>query len=148
MLFHKNELRVINCCVFIEVSKFYLISFCTPVPKQKMAYQINTRGNNVSVNVVEGNTNLAIKGLFKHLTAAEIAAAEADGYKQTPWAIGMYVKNGLEDADREAEWSSKFMGGYTDAEYAAKKAPIYLIPMEHTVCVTTGLSNGYGFTAQ
>lgn len=112
------------------------------------AYQINTRGNNVSVNVVEGNTNLAIKGLFKHLTAAEIAAAEADGYKQTPWAIGMYVKNGLEDADREAEWSSKFMGGYTDAEYAAKKAPIYLIPMEHTVCVTTGLSNGYGFTAQ
>ena len=37
------------------------------------------------------------------------------------------------------------MGGYTDADYAAKKAPIYLIPMETTVLQTAGLVNGYGF---
>ena len=37
------------------------------------------------------------------------------------------------------------MCGYTDADYAAKKAPIYLMPMNETTCLTTGLSNGYGF---
>jgi hypothetical protein len=37
------------------------------------------------------------------------------------------------------------MIGYTDADYAAKKAPIYLIPMNQTTCETTGLTNGYGF---
>ena len=37
------------------------------------------------------------------------------------------------------------MCGYTDADYAAKKAPIYLMPMNETTCLTTGLKNGYGF---
>ena len=110
-------------------------------------YQISSRGNAVKVVPVEDFTNLAIKGLFKHIEpgSAEAKALEADGYKQTDWAIGMYTKGGKEDADREAEWSTKFLGGYTDADYAAKKAPIYLIPMETNVLATTGLKNGYGF---
>jgi hypothetical protein len=110
-------------------------------------YQANSRGNTVKVVPVEDFTNLAIKGLFKHIEPGsnEAAALEAEGYKQTDWAIGMYTKGGKEDADREAEWSTKFLGGYTDADYAAKKAPIYLIPMETNVLATTGLKNGYGF---
>ncbi len=110
-------------------------------------YQINTRANNVSVAVVEDNTNLAIQGLFKYIApdSDEAKALEARGYVKTDWAVGMYTKNGEADANQEAEWSSKFMGGYTDADYAAKKAPIYLIPMETTVLQTAGLVNGYGF---
>ncbi|MCR4824854.1 MAG: RagB/SusD family nutrient uptake outer membrane protein [Bacteroidales bacterium] len=110
-------------------------------------YQEQSRGNTVKAVPCEDYTNLAIKGLFKHIEpgSAEAAALEADGYKQTDWGVLMYTKGGKEDANQEAEWSTKFLGGYTDADYAAKKAPIYLIPMETTVCVTTGLKNGYGF---
>lgn len=110
-------------------------------------YQINSRGNNVKAGVVEDYTNLAIQGLFKYIApgSAEAQALEARGYKQTAWAVGMYTLKGSADPNQEAEWSTKFMGGYSDADYAAKKAPIYLIPMEETVCVTTGINNGYGF---
>jgi len=110
-------------------------------------YQEQSRGNTVKAVPCEDYTNLAIKGLFKHIEpgSAEAAALEADGYTQTDWGVLMYTKGGKEDANQEAEWSTKFLGGYTDADYAAKKAPIYLIPMETTVCVTTGLKNGYGF---
>ena len=110
-------------------------------------YQINSRGNKVGIDVVEDYTNLAIQGLFRYIEpgSAEAQALEARGYKQSPWAIGMYTVDGSADPDREAEWSSKFMGGYSDADYAARKAPIYLIPMEETVCVTSGVLNGYGF---
>ena len=110
-------------------------------------YQQQSRGNTVKAVPCEDYTNLAIKGLFKHIEpgSAEAKALEADGYKQTDWGVLMYTKGGKVDADQEAEWSTKFLGGYTDADYAAKKAPIYLIPMETTVCVTTGLKNGYGF---
>ncbi len=97
----------------------------------------------------ETTTNLAIKGLFRYIdpASAEAAALEAEGYKKTPWAVGMYIPAGktAPDQNQEAEWSTKFMGGYTDADYAAKKAPIYLIPMETTVVSTTGIKNGYGF---
>lgn len=113
-------------------------------------YQINSRGNNVKANVVEDYTNLAIQGLFKYIVpgSAEAQALEARGYKQTAWAVGMYTLKGVDDPNQEAEWSTKFMGGYSDADYAAKKAPIYLIPMEETVCVTTGINNGYGFKSR
>lgn len=110
-------------------------------------YQINSRGNAVKGVVVEDYTNLAIQGLFKYIEpgSAEAQALEARGYAQTAWAIGMYTIKGAEDPNQEAEWSTKFMGGYSDADYAARKAPIYLIPMEETVCVTSGVLNGYGF---
>ncbi len=113
-------------------------------------YQIKSRGNNVKVNVVEDYTNLAIQGLFKYIAPGsdEAKALEARGYKQTAWAVGMYTLKGKNDPNQEAEWSTKFMGGYSDADYAARKAPIYLIPMEETVCVTTGINNGYGFKSR
>ena len=112
-------------------------------------YQINTRGNAVKPVPSETTTNLAIKGLFRYIdpASAEAAALEAEGYKKTPWAVGMYIPAGktAPDQNQEAEWSTKFMGGYTDEDFAAKKAPIYLIPMETTVVSTTGIKNGYGF---
>ena len=73
---------------------------------------------------------------------------DADGWVMTPWGAGSYTKGALglvPDAGIEAKWSSEFMIGYSDADYAAKKAPIYLIPMNQTTCETTGLTNGYGF---
>ena len=78
----------------------------------------------------------------------EAKALEARGYKKTPWGAGSYTQGskGIEkDAVTEARWSSEFMIGYSDADYAAKKAPIYLVPMNETTCTTTGLQNGYGF---
>ena len=80
--------------------------------------------------------------------AVSCQAEDADGWVMTPWGAGSYTKGalGLEpDAGIEAKWTSEFMCGYTDADYAAKKAPIYLIPMNQTTCETTGLTNGYGF---
>ncbi len=100
--------------------------------------------------VVKDNTNLAIQGLFKHIEpdSEEAKALEARGYKKTPWGAGTYTqgsKGETPDAVTEARWSSEFMIGYSDADFAAKKAPIYLIPMNQTTCTTTGLQNGYGF---
>ena len=100
--------------------------------------------------IVQDNTNLAIQGLFRYIDpdSAEAAALEANGYKKTPWGACTYTKasKGVEyDSAVEAQWSSEFMCGYTDADYAAKKAPIYLMPMNETTCLTTGLKNGYGF---
>ena len=92
-------------------------------------------------------SNLAIRGLFRYIDpeSDEAKALEADGYTKTEWGVAMYTVNGKYDPDREYLWSASFMCGYTDADYAAKKAPIYLNPYEASVCATTGLKNGYGF---
>ena len=100
--------------------------------------------------IIQDNTNLAIQGLFRYIDpdSAEAKALEANGYKKTPWGACTYTKasKGVEyDSAVEAQWSSEFMCGYTDADYTAKKAPIYLMPMNQTTCLTTGLKNGYGF---
>ena len=100
--------------------------------------------------IVQDLTNVAIQGLFRYIDpdSAEAAALEANGYKKTPWGAGTYTqasKGETPDAVTEARWSSEFMIGYTDADYAAKKAPIYLIPMNETTVLTTNLTNGYGF---
>lgn len=99
-------------------------------------------------SIVQDNTNVAIQGLFRYIdpSSAEAAELEARGYKKTPWGILTYTKDGGDvDAVTEARWGSEFMCGYSDADYNAKKAPIYLIPMNETTCLTTGLKNGYGF---
>ena len=99
-------------------------------------------------------SNLSIIGLFRYIDpeGAEAKALEARGYVKTGWGIETYAERSgnvyKESASREAEWSSNFMCGYTDADYAAKKAPIHLIPMQATVCATTGLKNGYGFKSE
>lgn len=108
-------------------------------------------GKSASI-IVQDKTNVAIQGLFRHIDpdSAEAAALEANGYAKTAWGAESYAtkdKNGVyqPDAVKEARWSTEFMIGYSDADYAAKKAPIYLVPMNETTCSTTGLTNGYGF---
>lgn len=99
-------------------------------------------------DIDSGNTNVAILGLTKFIKEGtpEAEALIARGYKKTPWGSLQYAKaDGTPDAVTEARWGSEYMCGYTDADFAAKKAPIYLIPMNETVCKTTGLTNGYGF---
>ena len=112
-----------------------------------------------ATDVIAGdNTNLAIVGLTRYIApdSPEAQELEADGYVQTNWGVLTYMSE-VADTDpvelqmssaREAQWSSEFMVGYSDADYAAKKAPIYLIPMQATVCATTGLQNGYGFKSK
>lgn len=104
-------------------------------------------GNGTAIKAGD-NTNVAILGLTKFIKEGtdEAKALEARGYKKTAWGSLQYEKaNGDADAAKEAKWGSEFMCGYSDADFAAKKAPIYLIPMNETVCTTTGLKNGYGF---
>ena len=98
-------------------------------------------GKSASI-IVQDLTNVAIQGLFRYIDPASVEAAtlEANGYKKTAWGANSYATPAY-----EAQWSSEFMCGYSDADYAAKKAPIYLIPMRETVLTTTGLTNGYGF---
>lgn len=93
-------------------------------------------------DIEQVNTNLAILGLTRFIKEGtpEADALIARGYKKTPWGEGM-----LKNETIRANWSEFFMVGYSDADYAAKKAPIYLTPMNETVCTTTGLKNGYGF---
>ena len=103
--------------------------------------------------IVTDKTNVAIQGLFKHIDPDSDLAKdlESRGYVKTAWGYESYnikdAKTGQynPDAVKEGRWTSEFMCGYTDADYAAKKAPIYLIPMNETTCTTTGLKNGYGF---
>ena len=100
-------------------------------------------------DIIQDNTNLAIQGLFRYIDpdSAEAKALEERGYQKTLWGAWTYTSSKTNEYDSavEAQWSSEFMCGYTDADYAAKKAPIYLMPMNETTCLTTGLSNGYGF---
>ena len=80
-------------------------------------------------------TNLAIKGLFKHIDpdSAEAKALEADGYKK--------VEYGLELAKSRAEYVDNF---FKDYDYTS--APIYLLGFNLNARKTiNGLTNGYGF---
>lgn len=84
-------------------------------------------------------TNVAIRGLFRHITpgSAEAQALEAEGYEQRPWAVDM-------DAYRDS-YATKLLAGYSDADYAAKNPPIYLLPFTYNTLTTSNITNGYGF---
>ena len=92
---------------------------------------------NITKNLKAGDkTNLAIKGLFKHIDpdSEEAKALEADGYTK--------VKYGLELAANKQEYVDNFFKGF---DY--ESAPIYLLPVNHNALKTiAGLTNGYGFT--
>lgn len=77
-------------------------------------------------------TNLAIQGLFKKLTAEEIAVLEADGYTKTAWGSVL--------VDNDDEYYK-----YLFYEYDYDKAPIYLFPFSPNTMSTGGFTNGYGF---
>lgn len=77
-------------------------------------------------------TNVAIKGLFDKLSAEEIAALEADGYKKQDWGSKI-----VEYADEYNE--------YMFYMYDYQKAPIYLFPFSPNAMTTGGFTNGYGF---
>ena len=81
-------------------------------------------------------TNLAIKGLFKHIEpdSPEAKALEADGYTK--------VEYGLELAKSKTEYVDNFFKNY---DY--ESAPIYLLGFDTNSLLTIkGLTNGYGFS--
>lgn len=81
-----------------------------------------------------GKTNVAIKGLFKHIAdgSDEAKALEAEGYTKQPWGQGLL--------DNRDEYDK-----YLFLDYDGQKAPIYLWPFTHNIQVTGGFINGYGF---
>ena len=96
----------------------------------------NAAGCTNTKNLKAGDmTNLAIKGLFKHIDpdSEEAKALEADGYKK--------VEYGLELAKSRAEYVDNF---FKDYDYTS--APIYLLGFNLNARKTiNGLTNGYGF---
>lgn len=77
-------------------------------------------------------TNLAIRGLFDKLSDSDIAALEADGYKEVAWG-SVLVEN-------DDEYYK-----YLFYDYDYSKAPIYLWPLTPNILSTGGFTNGYGF---
>ena len=88
------------------------------------------------------DTNVAIKGLFRYIdeNSDEAKALEADGYEKKPWGVDM-------NQYRES-YATKILAGYSDADYAAKNPPIYLLPFTYNTLTTSGITNGYGFRQQ
>ncbi|MBP3668252.1 MAG: RagB/SusD family nutrient uptake outer membrane protein [Bacteroides sp.] len=80
-------------------------------------------------------TNLAIKGLFKPVTAEEAAALEADGYAKEDWGVDLLAAR--DEYDKYLFW---------DYDYVS--APIYLWPFTPNVMAAGGFTNGYGFKQQ
>lgn len=77
-------------------------------------------------------TNLAIKGLFKHLSSSEISALEAEGYTPQDW--------GSDIVKYEDEYYT-----YLFYDYDYTHAPIYLWPFTPQILSVGGFKNGYGF---
>ena len=80
-------------------------------------------------------TNLAIKGLFKPVTAEEAAALEADGYAKEDWGVDLLAAR--DEYDKYLFW---------DYDYVS--APIYLWSFTPNVMAAGGFTNGYGFKQQ
>lgn len=88
------------------------------------AYGLDYKGKN--------ETNLAIKGLFTKLTAAEVAVLKADGYEEVAWG-SVLVEN----------YDEYYTCLFYKFDY--NKAPIYLFPFTPNTMITGGFTNGYGF---
>ena len=78
------------------------------------------------------NTNLAIKGLFKKVSATEEAELLADGYTKVDWGATLL-------ANRVEYETNLFLN------FDSSKAPIYLFPFTPNTMATGGFTNGYGF---
>ncbi len=82
--------------------------------------------------IAGGKTNLAIKGLFKKVTADEAADLEADGYTKVDWGKVL--------VDNEEEYYK-----YLFYDYDYTKAPIYLWTFTPNILMSMNIQNGYGF---
>ncbi len=95
-------------------------------------------------------TNLAIKGLFKHIEPGsdEAKQLEAEGYTMQPWAItiwAVYDKNKkayVEDLMAQKQYDYYIYNGYTVGQ-----PPIYMLMMGGDIIKNSNgvLHNGYGF---
>lgn len=87
-------------------------------------------------------TNLAIKGLFKHIEpgSEEAKALEADGYKQVNWGAQLIDNKNITKYDMEYEYYTTF---FYDYDYV--KAPLYLYPFPTAILTAGNLTNGYGY---
>ena len=88
------------------------------------AYGLDYKGKN--------ETNLAIKGLFTKLTAAEVTDLKADGFEEVAWGSVL-----VENYD---EYYT-----YLFYKFDYNMAPIYLFPFTPNTMITGGFTNGYGF---
>lgn len=79
-------------------------------------------------------TNLAIKGLFKHIEpgSTEAKALEDDGYTMQKWGADLVAN---------ADEFYKYL--FYDYDYVS--APIYLWPFTPNIMAAGGFTNGYGF---
>ena len=95
----------------------------------------NDNWERYGAKAIAGNkTNLAIKGLFKHIApdSEEAKSLEADGYTTQAWGKGLL--NARDEYEK-----------YLFYDYDGNKAPIYRWPFTHNILVTGGFTNGYGF---
>ena len=76
--------------------------------------------------------NLAIKGLFKRVSANEAALLLADGYKEVDWGATLL-------SNRDEYEKNLFL------DYDYNKAPIHYWPFTPNVLTNGGFTNGYGF---
>ena len=134
-----------------EMSDEYAVTFPGYRGQHDDWVSVAVEDGKAASTIVTDLTNVAIVGLTKFIKEGtpEADALIARGYTKTPWGSLQYENaDGSANAVTEARWGSEFMCGYTDADYAAKKAPIYLIPFNATVASTTGLTNAYGFRSE
>lgn len=91
-------------------------------------------------------TMLAIKGLFKPLTAPEITAATTAGYAKVAYGIDL-----INDDSKPWEVNTNgVFGGYLPADYTANYSPLYLVAIPAATIQASGgnVSNNYGFPNQ
>lgn len=94
--------------------------------------------------------SMAIRGLFKYIPegSAEDIALKAAGYARVPYGIRM-VYNAT-NVDVSANWTSGpagTLGGYSKADYLAKKPVRYLQPIPSATIAYSNyqITNSYGF---
>ena len=77
----------------------------------------------------DSKSNLAIRGLFKHLDSTP------EGYTKVDWGATL-----VKDDNMESFYSDEIFSGW---DY--KSAPIYLLPFTRNDCIGGSVTNGYGF---
>ncbi len=80
-------------------------------------------------------SNLAIKGLFKHIGDAEATQLQNDGYKKEAWgkAFVQYKEEYLDNVFKNYDYVT---------------APVYLWPFTINTLLSGGFTNGYGFAQE